>query len=280
MELFLEIIKFLIYSCMIVLISKYILVTTIRKLAQSLNLSSKTVGDVAGYATSVPELLTIGASSFNGLIGTSIYNILSSNVINLIQYLGIIVMNKNQSAFKNMAIKVDIVLVLATILIPIILLIFNIEINIALVPLFIILYVFFRYINNNAHKLYLSKEDKKIEESEGNKNNKESTFTTIKYTIYLLISGILLFGIGNLLGDTLEILCNTFNVSEFIMGILLGFITSLPELITFMEAQKHHSKLDNNMLGVVEATNNLFTSNILNLFAIQSIGVIIYVIFA
>ena len=29
------------------------------------------------------------------------------------------------------------------------------------------------------------------------------------------------------------------------------------------------------MLGVVEATNNLLTSNILNLFAIQTIGIII-----
>ena len=34
------------------------------------------------------------------------------------------------------------------------------------------------------------------------------------------------------------------------------------------------------ILGVVEATNNLFTSNILNLFVIQSIGIIIYSIFA
>ena len=34
------------------------------------------------------------------------------------------------------------------------------------------------------------------------------------------------------------------------------------------------------ILGVVEATNNLFTSNILNLFVIQSIGIIIYGIFA
>ena len=51
-----EIIKFIIYSILIVVISKYILVTTLRKLAESLNLKAKTVGDIAGYATSVPEL--------------------------------------------------------------------------------------------------------------------------------------------------------------------------------------------------------------------------------
>lgn len=74
---------------------------------------------------------------------------------------------------------------------------------------------------------------------------------------------------------TLESLCLKFNIPELIVGIALGFITSLPELITFFEAQKHH-KNQNNDLGVVEATNNLLTSNVLNLFFIQSIGIVIY----
>ena len=42
-----------------------------------------------------------------------------------------------------------------------------------------------------------------------------------------------------------------------------------------MESQKHYKKEDDDMLGVVEATNNLLTSNILNLFAIQTIGILI-----
>ena len=78
-----------------------------------------------------------------------------------------------------------------------------------------------------------------------------------------------------MLGDTLEFLCNLFGVSEVVVGILLGFVTSLPELITFFEAQRHYKKVDDDMLGVVEATNNLLTSNILNLFAIQSVGILI-----
>ena len=96
-----EIIKFIIYSILIVVISKYILVTTLRKLAESLTLKAKTVGDIAGYATSVPEFLTITTSSLRGLTGASIYNILSSNIINLIQYLGAIILNKNTDTLKN-----------------------------------------------------------------------------------------------------------------------------------------------------------------------------------
>ncbi len=210
--------------------------------------------------------------------GTSIYNILSSNIINLIQYLASIILNKNGYRLKNNAIKTDIILVGFTIIIPILLLIFDIEVNITIIPLFITLYVFFKYLNHNAHKLYLKNEDKIIEyemdaeiKKEKNNNKKKAT----KYIFILIATGILLFIVGELLGNTLDNLCKLFNISQTIIGILLGFITSIPELITFFESQKHHNKRENEMLGVVEATNNLLTSNILNLFVIQAIGVLI-----
>lgn len=272
-----EIIKFIIYSGLIVLISKNILVTTLRKLAEALNLKAKTVGDIAGYATSVPELLTITTSSLRGLTGASVYNILSSNVINLIQYLGAILLNKNTSKLRNRAIITDLVLVFFTIAIPIAFLKLNIELKLAVVPLFIILYILFRVLNNHVHKLYLKNEDaelaEEIEEERG--KQKKNPKKVLIYAAILIVTGILLFVIGELLGNTLENLCNLFGVSEVIVGILLGFVTSLPELITFFEAQRHYKKVDDDMLGVVEATNNLLTSNILNLFAIQTIGILI-----
>ena len=270
-----EIIKFIAYSILIVLISKYILVTILRKLAESLNLKAKTVGNIAGYATSVPEFLTITASSLRGLSGASVYNILSSNVINLIQYLGAIILNKNFDKLKNKAIKIDLILVLFTIIIPSMLLRLDIELNLFIVPAFIILYLLFIFLNNNVHRLYLKKEDKELEIEKKKKEGKENKNKAIKYFIILLLTGILLFIIGELLGDTLENLCNLFGISEMIVGVLLGVITSLPELITFLESQKHHRKSNDNMLGVIEATNNLLTSNMLNLFAIQTIGILI-----
>ncbi len=273
----LEIIKFIIYSGLIVLISKYVLVTTLRKLAEALNLKAKTVGDIAGYATSVPELLTIITSSLRGLTGASVYNILSSNVINLIQYLGAILLNKNTSKLRNRAIITDLVLVFFTIAIPIVFLKLDIELKLTVVPLFIILYSLFIVLNNHVHKLYLKNEDEELEEEieAERKEEKKKPKKVLLYVSILIITGILLFFIGELLGDTLENLCNIFGVSEVIVGILLGFVTSLPELITFFESQRHYKKVEDDMLGVVEATNNLLTSNILNLFAIQTVGILI-----
>jgi Ca2+/Na+ antiporter len=276
LELLREVTKFIVYCAVIVLISKYVLVTNIRKLAQNLNLKPRTVGNIAGYATSVPEFLTVSVSSFNGLLGAGIYNVLSSNVMNFLQYLTTVFINKNQRKLSNLAIKTDIVLVIVTILIPIFLIIAKIKITIWTAVVFIVLYIIFRYINGNAHKLYIQK-NIKDEEIKEKSNSVGGNFI---YILFLILSGILLFFVGNLLGTTLENLCYRFKVPQIVIGILLGFITSIPELITFIESQKHHKKTQDDLLGVVEATNNLFTSNVLNLFIIQSIGVLIYVVFA
>ena len=281
MELLWEVVQFVFFSGLIVLISKNILVKILRNLAENLSLKSKTVGDIAGVATSVPELLTICASSFNGLISASVYNVLSSNVINLIQYSAAIILNKNQKALKNKAIRVDIILVIITIILPIFFIMLKSEFQLAMVPVLILLYIGFKKINRNAHKLYLQKEDKereKVQEKEDRweRGNKRKV---TKNVCILIVTGILLFVVGNLLGNTLETLCSRFDVPQLVVGIVLGFVTSIPELITFFESQRHHKNAQNDMLGVIEATNNLLMSNVMNLFVIQSIGIVIFSIF-
>ncbi len=275
-----EILKFLIYSFLIVIISKYILVRLLRMLAESLDLSAKAVGNIAGVATSVPELLTVSFSAFAGLVQTSIYNIVSSNIINFSQYCFAIFISKNQEIIKNKAIRIDIILVIITILLPIFFILAKIEFSISIIPIFILLFLLFYYINHNAHKLYLKNQDIKIEEEieKEKKWVKGKIKLTIKYSFYLLLTAISLYIIGNALSSCLDNLATYFNIPEFILGIALGFITSIPELITFFESQKHHKKEKQSELGVVEATNNLLTSNVLNLFIIQSIGTIIYVL--
>ena len=281
MNLGLELLKFVVYALLIVVISKYILVKLLRKFAESLNLKPNTVGNIAGIATSVPELLTVSFSAFAGFIGTSAYNRLSSNIINLVQYIFSIFLNKNQKNIKNKAIKIDLVLVLITIIIPVIMLITSLDFNISIVPMFVLLFIFFYYINSNVHKLYLKNEDKELvkEIEKEIKIVKTKKTAIIIYIIYLVLTAIMLYIVGNLLSDTLTNLCNTFNMPEIVLGIALGFITSIPELITFFESQKHYKNENIGELGVVEATNNLLTSNVLNLFAIQSIGILIYTIF-
>ena len=288
MALTVELIKFVLLSLGIVIIAKYLLVPVLRKISQLLNLGAKASGNIAGFATSVPELLTVAFSSSAGFIGTGIYNILSSNVINLIQYIFSIYLNKNQKYLNNRAIKIDVVLVLITILIPICLIVFNITLDTNIVIIFVLLLALFYYINYNAHKLYLGKEEKEILQEEIEEEQNEYRFKRknkkmiILYWIFLIFIAVSLYVIGELLSTSLTNLSNLFGLPEFLLGILLGVITSIPELITFIEAQRKEKQKRNdeaNKLGVIEATNNLLTSNILNIFAIQSLGIIIYTIF-
>lgn len=275
MNIILEFIQFIIFSTLIVVISKYLLVTVLRKLSKQLKLSSRTIGNIAGIATSVPELLTVSFSAFTGLIEISSFNIISSNIINFIQYLISIFINKNQNILSNKALKIDIIMIIFTILLPLVLI--NVQKDISIIPAFILLFILFYIINKNAHKLYLSKVRTTIEKEEQVKTNKIQIGLNF---IYLILIAILLYLIGSLLSNTLTNLCIKFNIPEFILGVLLGVITSIPELITFIESQKHHMKNEKRETGVVEATNNLLTSNIMNLFIIQSIGILIYTIFA
>lgn len=273
-----QILKFIAFSLLLVGISKYALVPLLRKLGETLNLKPKTIGTISGVATSVPELLTVSFSAVSGMIGTSTYNILSSNIINFVQYLFSIAVNKNKSGLQNRAIRIDLGLVLFTILIPVGMLLCNIEESITMVPIFFLLFVFFYFLNHNAHKLYLKKEEAQIEEKieQETKWLKGKKRKTVMYAILLIATGIALYIVGDRLGNVLESLCFQFQVPEFIIGILLGVITSLPELITFFEAQKYHAKENREELGIIEATNNLLSSNLLNLFVIQSMGIVIF----
>ncbi len=272
----LEIFKFIFYAILIVLISKYLLVINIRKIAEKLNLKSKTVGEIAGISTSIPEVLTVTVTSISGLYATSIFNVFSSNIINLIQYIISIIINKNIRLLKNKALIVNLILVIITILLPVILLILKIQTSTILIPIFLILYILFLSITNRLHKKYLKSVDEIAEEY---KYKKDKNPIAINVVI-LIIATMLLYIIGEMLGNTLENLCYSFGIQEALIGFILGFITSIPELVTFFESQKHHKEEGKDkFFGVVEASNNLLTSNMLNLFIIQTIGLVIIQIF-
>lgn len=273
--MFIEFIKLAIYIILIIIISKYMLVKLLRNIAETLNLKAKTVGNIAGFATSIPELFTVTLASISGLASTSLYNIISSNVINLIQYLATVIINKNTKVLKNKALIIDLIIVLITIAIPLYMINANVKLGVPFAIFLVILFLFFYKINSNAHKLYLEKYDKEIEEEYEKeiKNKKNNKLLIIRYLIYLIIIGILLYFIGDKLSNNLENLCYIFNVPEYIIGIILGFGTSIPELITFFEAQRGEKNKEEEKLGVIEATNNLLMSNMLNLFIIQAVGI-------
>ncbi len=273
-----EIGKFLIYTILIVLLSKILLAKALRGIAENLKLKPRIIGSITGIATSIPEFLTVTVSCFKGLTSTSLYNIFGSNVINFIQYIVSILINKNHKEIKNKAIIIQLGIAIFTIFMPIFLLEYDENINIYFVILFMILYFLFSWIIKNIHEKYLKGYEEKIEKNQMIKETKKehNHKKTYVYFLLIIIAGILLYIIGDALGNVLKRLSETYGIAESILGILLGVITSIPEFITFFESQKYYKQeKERKILGVIEATNNLLVSNMLNLFIIQSIGIMI-----
>ena len=268
MNFIFEIIKLIIELLIIIFVSKNLLVPVLRKVGELLELKPQTIGNISGIATSIPEFLTVTFSSISGMAEAGIFNILSSNIINCIQYILAMAINKNLRVLKNKALKINLVLVLITIIIPIIIWKFNIGNSIGIAVVYIILFYAFNKINKHYNvKLNIKNKETILHVKTNNKK-------IIIYLAYILLIGIILYLVGNLLSDTLENLRFIFDVSEIIIGIILGIATSIPEFVTFIESQKFH-KNSNEELGVIEASNNLLVSNTLNLFVIQSISIII-----
>lgn len=66
------------------------------------------------------------------------------------------------------------------------------------------------------HKLYLSLQDRELEKKIQKEGEREAgnTRKTLLYVVILIVTGILLFVVGDLLGETLENLASLFNVSR------------------------------------------------------------------
>lgn len=150
----------------------------------------------------MPELLTVFFSSLQGMFDTSIYNIISSNVINFTQYITSVVINKNGKVLQNRALKIELGIVVFTILIPLAMIVFGINANITIVPIFILAFIMLYYIKGNAYKVYKiqdinSEEIRKIEEEKKWVRHKEKKAVTT--VLQLFGVGVILFFVGNLL---------------------------------------------------------------------------------
>lgn len=273
----------------IVLVTRNMMITSIRKVAVYLRWNNKVVGQLLGYATSTPEFLNAFVAASIGMISTSIYNVISSNILNIVFVILATLIYKKRRALINKKFIIDYVVVLISVIIPIILMRFNVADKLTVIPIFLILYFSFLIISKKRdyfeeeeeeiddEKKIILREEKKAKLKTRKLNKVRKQRVAISWGI-LFLSFILLFILGNMLSDILEILGNTFGVSELILGIVIGIATSLPELLSFMSSYHRHRrcKVPEKDRGAVEVVSNLVTSNISNLCIIQTFAIIVF----
>ncbi len=285
-----DIIIFLFSIIGIVFITRNMLISSIRKLAIYLKWSNKIVGQILGYATSTPELINTIVAASLGLISTTEYNVLSSNIINLIfVFLVSLYFKKIKSVFNINFLK-EYLLISLTIVMPIILITNNASSIVMIVPSLIIIYLLFIITSRTTdyfidEEEILEKEARRIKRTENKEHLKTTKLNKYrkkkirKHIIIITISIIIIYLLGNLLSGALEGLSMEFGIPEIIIGILMGIVTSIPELITFITTFVTHKRATKDNKASLEVVSNLLASNISNLCIVQTTAIIIYNIF-
>ena len=285
-------ILFIILVLGIVVVTRNMMISSIRKIAVYLRWNTKIVGQILGYATSMPEFLNAFVSASIVMISTSIYNVISSNIINVVFVLLSTFMCKRTKSIIHKKFIVDYIMTVISILLPIILIQFGIADKITVIPLFIIFYLVFLFISSKTNYFKEGEEELEDERKEIKREEKKEKLKTrrlnkvrkqrvITSFIILFLSFIVLYLLGDRLSIVLEKLGKEFGVPEIILGIIIGIATSLPELLSFFSSYKRHSRCTNTNKdkGAVEVINNLVASNVANLCIIQTLAIIVFIIF-
>jgi Ca2+/Na+ antiporter len=277
--LFGAIVEFIILVGLIVAISRFLLYKPAKGIAHRLKFDEQNSGQLLGYLTSAPELVTTIFVALNGFMLTVAFNILSSNVINVVLALSAaLVFGKARLLFSRKLWREQL-LIVASIVVPVLLLLTDQVESAWVIPVFLLGYVGYLVV------LKRISQDSPIPTEYGDVVHVEAD-GRLSTKAYVAVNGLIivialagLYFLGNALGGNVQELGTTYGVSEIILGIAIGVVTSLPELTTFFASYAWHRANDSDR-ATEEVTHNLLASNVSNLLLIQTIGLAIFIFFA
>jgi len=258
---------FLIEVSLIVVVARFLLYKPAKAIAERLRLSERSSGQVLGYLTSAPELVTAIFVALNGFMAAVAYNILSSNVINVILAFSAAAIYGKWRELISPRLWREQLLILASIVIPIVVLATG-QVEAAwTIPAFLIGYLGYvlviRRISADSPVPHETDEYVHVDV--------DHRLSTRWY--------IGLYFVGDALGSTVRELGTTFGVPELVLGVVIGVVTSLPELTTFFASYGWH-KAQGSTRATEEVSHNLLASNASNLLLVQTVGVAIFLLFA
>ena len=218
---------------------------------------------VVAFATAIPELLVNIKAMSEGYHTIVIYNLIGSNIINILLILGVVCLIK-PIKLNNNTIKKEIPLtILATVLFTIISLdnLFSGTFNnlITRSDALILLLFFFIYI---YYMVTLIKQRKEIKVIELPKNS-------LMQSIFYVILGFSMIIVGSIFTVDMIHKISLFGISEKILTLyLIALISAIPELTTCLVALKESK--DDLIIG------NILGSNIFNICIVLAIPVIMF----
>ncbi len=245
------------------------LLTGIGHLAGALDWSPKIRGQATGLATSFPELVCLVAAGLAGVWDVGLWNIAASNIINCALMAVAVVIYGQFSELLNRRFLDEVGFSLLAIGVPLLLMAFALDTHWGVVPGLLVLFVLYRAVD--PHLNPSSPDDPPASESVGD----------IRLGLILVVTALVTIAVaGFFLGGAAEQVVNQLGVPSVAAGWVLGLVTSVPEMVTFLavySAARDRGRL-HELDDTQEVLDNLTSSNMANTGLVYPIGLGVFLL--
>ncbi|MDZ8117925.1 hypothetical protein [Pontiella agarivorans] len=259
----------LIFSAAVIVAAvRFLLVPGIGRIGAALQFTNKLRGQIIGYATSVPEFTVLTAGALNGVFNAGMWNIASSNVINWVLFLITVFVLRQQPDLKHRGFIDEHVFGILSVVIPLAMFAVGIGTGMGTAIGLLAFFVFYKVMDKR-----LNKTGKVAPLPPGAENG------TVWGGGLMLIFGVAAILVaGRFLGISAGALVIQLSVPAWAVGWILGLVTSVCELSSFIEIYRIHKPQDSptHIKDTQEALDALVASNIANLGLILPLGMMIY----
>jgi len=253
----------------VLLLVRFGLVAGLERLADALHWTPKARGQATGFATSAPELVTLVAAGLSGVWEAGLWNIAASNIINVSLMTMAVLRYKQSKELLNRRFFDELLFAGLAILLPVLLMQFELDRAPAMVPGLIGFFLLYRFVDRRMNKAH--DDDAPAKETVG--SIRLGLIMTVTALVSIAVAGVFL-------GSSTEEVVNQMGIHPAVAGWILGLMTSLPEMVTFFTVyatSKREGKLDQ-LEDTQEALDNLTASNMANVGLIYPLGLAAYLV--
>ncbi len=258
-----EILIMVVSAVTIILLVKYGLLRGIDNIANAMNWSAKVRGQITGFATSVPEFVCLVGAGLAGVWEAGLWNIASSNIINSGLMLLAVLQYRQFRELFNKRFLDEVGFAAAAVAVPVVLMSIGLDTQWYLTPILLAFFVVYQIV------------DKLVNPPDEEEGTAEETVGSLPFGLIIAITALVAIGVaGIFLGSATAGVVEHLGFHPAIAGWILGFMTSIPELVSFFAvyaAASREGKLES-LSDTQEALDNLTGSNMANVGVVYPIG--------
>ncbi|MDJ0781417.1 MAG: hypothetical protein QNJ22_05565 [Desulfosarcinaceae bacterium] len=253
-----------------VLAVRFLLMRGIDRVCLALQLSNKTRGQLVGYVTSVPEFTIVVAAGLSGVFDAGFWNIASSNIINFGLFLIALFAYGQHRDLLSLQLLDEVGFGVLSIAVPLAMHALAVTINGGVALLLLAFFGLYKLIDLRLNRPVRVPEAAAEPSGEG----------PLRGMAAILVGVLIVLVAGRFLGSSAHALIVELKMPSWIVGWVLGFITSLPEAVSFFEIfrlEKQRGRL-HRIDDAQQGLDALVASNMSNLGLILPAGMGVYVL--